>query len=335
MPVLKYNAYGMGVHAVGKTLKEAGAYRFAAATLDEALEIAPLGLDVQILGILPPWEIASAVAADIICPAESYETASLISAEAVRQNKTVRLAVKIDTGMGRLGIPAHCAFETVKQISSLPAVTMDSLFAHFAAAAKPDTEFCLLQIERFKKLKSALDAAGIFFQHYHHAAGDASVKIPQAVQPPFNLIRPGGKLYGVNFTDPCCQVVEFKAHVGAIRTVPAGESVGYNRLFFARKVTRTAVLTAGYADGVPLALTNKGRVLIRGKFCPVIGRVSMDYTIVDVTHLDEIAVGDEAVLLGRQGENAVTVDEWGINKNTHGHDIWCAIGNRVKREYIR
>lgn len=334
MPVLKYNAYGMGVHAVGAALKAAGAYRFAAATLDEALELAPQGLDVQILGILPPWEIAAAVAADIICPAESLETAALISAEAVRQNKTVRLAVKIDTGMGRVGIPAHCAVETVKAIAQLPALSFDSLYAHFAAASQPDTEFCLLQIERFKQVKSALDAEGIFFKHCHHAAGDASVKIPQAVQEPFNLIRPGGRLYGVNFTDSCKQVVELKAHVGAVRSIPAGESVGYNRMFIAGKTVRTAVITAGYADGVPLALTNKGRVLIRGKSCPVIGRVSMDYTVVDVTHLETVSAGDEAVLLGRQGDNAVTVEEWGLNKNTHGHDIWCAIGNRVKREYI-
>ncbi|MBR2720261.1 MAG: molybdopterin-dependent oxidoreductase, partial [Lentisphaeria bacterium] len=117
-------------------------------------------------------------------------------------------------------------------------------------------------------------------------------------------------------------------------TIPAGESVGYNRMFIAGKPVRTAVITAGYADGVPLALTNKGRVLIRGKSCPVIGRVSMDYTVVDVTHLETVSAGDEAVLLGRQGDNAVTVEEWGLNKNTHGHDIWCAIGNRVKREYI-
>lgn len=335
MPVLKYDAYGMGAMEVGNALKEAGAFRFAAATLDEALVLKKLGRDVQILGLLPPWEISEAVAADIICPADCLHTAELISAEAVKQQKKVRLAVKLDTGMGRLGIQPEQAKEVIGKIFRLPGLIPDSLFSHFSTAAQPDIFFASLQLERFLKVKAELDSAGIVFDFYHHAAGDASVKVPDAVKAPFNLIRPGGMMYGENFTDECRQIVELTACVGEIRELSPGASVGYYRTFIARKPIRAAVLTAGYADGIPLALSNRGEVIIRGRRCPIIGRVSMDYTIVDVSGVPDAAAGDEAVLLGKRGDAEVTVQEWGTIKCTHGHDIWCSIGHRVKREYIR
>ena len=337
MPVLKYNAYGMGCREVGGALKESGAYRFAAATLDEALELQTLGLDVQILGLLPPWEVAPAVAAELILPADCLEAAKAISAEAVKQQKQVRLAIKLDTGMGRLGIPAahsEKAAATVAEICSLPGVIPDSLFSHFCTAAQPDIFFAELQLNRFLQVKSLLDAKGIYFKHYHHAAGDATVKIPRAVQAPFNLVRPGGMMYGENFTDRCRQIVEFTAHVGELRRLEPGDSTGYYRLFIAGKVTRVAVLTVGYADGIPLALSNRGRVIINGKFCPILGRISMDYTVVDVSDLEHVTTGDEVVLLGKRGDLEITVAEWAKFKGTHGHDIWCSMGHRARREYV-
>ena len=335
MPVLKYDAYGMGALEIGNALKAAGAFRFAAATADEALELKKLGLDVQILGLLPPWEVAPAVAADIICPADNIHTARMISAEAVRQQKNIRVAIKVDTGMGRLGIQENQALETISEIVKLPGLIPDSLFSHFCTAAQPDIFFASLQIERFLKIKERLDQAGIRFAYYHHAAGDAIVKIPRATQAPFNLARPGGMMYGDDFSGNCRQIVELTAVVGEVRQLPAGASVGYYRTCILPAARRVAVLTAGYADGIPLALSNRGQVIIRGQYCPVLGRISMDYTVVDVSHLPEVAAGDEAVLLGKRGDAEITVGQWGNFKNTHGHDIWCAIGHRTKREYIR
>ena len=335
MPVLKYDAYGLGAAAIGKTLAGAGAYRFASATCEEALELLKLGFDVQILGILPSWEIADAVANDIICPVDNLNTAKLLSAEACRRQKSVRIAVKLDTGMGRLGIPADGAAAVVAEIVKLPGLQPDSLFSHFATAAQPDLFFAGLQLDRFIAVKNALDSAGIFFRNYHHAAGDAIVKLPRATQEPFNMARPGGMMYGDNFTDNCRQIIELSTVVGEVRELFPGDSVGYYRMFIARKPLKVAVLTAGYADGIPLALSNRGRVIIGGKYCSILGRISMDYTIVDVTDVPGVAAGDEAILLGKRGDLEVTVAEWGSMKNTHGHDIWCAIGHRTKREYIR
>jgi alanine racemase len=191
-----------------------------------------------------------------------------------------------------------------------------------------------MQIDRFLRIKESLDKAGIVFKHYHHAAGDAIVKIPRSTEAPFNLARPGGMMYGDNFTGNCRQIVEMAAYVGEIRELPAGASVGYFRTFISPRPFRTAVLTAGYADGIPLALSNQGKVIIRGEYCPIIGRISMDYTIVDISHLTEVQTGDEVILLGKRGDAEVTVGQWGKGKGTHGHDIWCAIGHRTKREYI-
>ncbi|MBO5667904.1 MAG: alanine racemase [Lentisphaeria bacterium] len=333
MPVLKYDAYGMGAHAIGNALKDAGAYRFAAATLDEALELKKLGLDVQILGVLPPWEIPEAVANDIICPVDNLQVARDVSAEAQRQRKCARIAVKLDTGMGRLGIKVDDAMTVIPEIVALPALQKDSLFSHFSTAAQPDIFFAGLQLDRFIKIREQLERAGITFPFYHHAAGDAIVKLPRATEAPFNLARPGGMMYGDDFSGECRQIIELTAHVGEIRQLPAGASVGYYRTFIASKPLKAAVLTAGYADGIPLALSNRGRVIIRGKSCPILGRISMDYTVVDVSGVPDAAAGDEAVLLGKRQDAEITVAEWGQLKGTHGHDIWCALGHRVKREY--
>lgn len=335
MPVLKYDAYCMGALEVGNALKEAGAFRFAAATTEEALTLKKLDKDVQILGLLPPWEIPDAVANEIICPVDCLHTAQLISQEAVKQQKKVRIAVKLDTGMGRLGIKEEQALTFIPAIFSLPGLEPDSLFSHFATAAQPDMFFADLQLKRFLKIKNSLDNAGIKFPFYHHAAGDAIVKIPSATEAPFNMARPGGMMYGDNFTDDCRQIVELTTSIGEIRELTPGASVGYYRTFITRETIKAAVLTAGYADGIPLALSNRGAVIIRGKRCPIIGRISMDYTIVDVSALPDAAAGDEVVLLGKRGNTEITVREWGNLKNTHGHDIWCAMGHRIKREYIQ
>ena len=160
------------------------------------------------------------------------------------------------------------------------------------------------------------------------------MKLPDSTQEPFNMARPGGTMYGEEFDTPCKQIVELVTRIGDIREVPAGGSVNYFRTFIAPDAMRVAVLLAGYADGIPLALSNRGEVIIAGKKCPILGRVTMDYTVVDVSNVPEAAVGMEAVLLGRRGDAGISVGDWGRMKNTHGHDIWCAIGHRAVREYL-
>ena len=334
MPVMKYDGYGLGALRIAEKLKSCGAVRFAVANVDEAVEVKKVGLDVQILGLLPDYEIPDAVAADIICPVTEFSTAQEISREACRQGKVVRIAVKLDTGMSRLGFAPESCCEEVVKIFSLPNLEADSLFSHFSTAAKPDLEYAAFQIKRFKSAYEKLRSAGLDFPWVHHAAGDAIVKIPEATRPPFNLARPGGSMYGEDFDSGCRQIISLVTKVGVVRELSKGSCVGYYRTFTAPENMRVAVLTAGYADGIPLALSNRGYVLIRGRKCPIIGRVAMDYTIVDVSAVPDIAAGDEATLLGRDGGESVTVRQWGEWKSTHGHDIWCAIGHRTARVYL-
>lgn len=337
MPVLKYDAYGMGALKIGAALKSAGADRFAAATLDEALELQKLGCPVQILGLLADFEIPEVVNTGIIAPVANLAVARAISDEACRQNKYLPIAVKLDTGMGRVGFhaekAAECA-EMIRQVVKLPNLVPDSLFSHFSTAAQPDLFFAELQMQRFREVYSLLKNSGIDFPNRHHGAGDAVMKLPAATQEPFNMARPGGTMYGEEFDTPCRQIVELTTVIGDIRDIPAGGSINYFRTFIAPRPLRVAVLLAGYSDGIPLALSNRGQVIIAGKKCPILGRVTMDYTVVDVSDVPEAAVGMEAVLLGKRDDVSISVGDWGRLKNTHGHDIWCAIGHRAVREYI-
>lgn len=333
MPVLKYDAYGMGALKIGEILKSSGAVRFAGATLDEALELQKLGLPVQILGLLMDDEIAGTVSAGIIAPVVNMAAAQKLSREACRQQKSVRIAVKLDTGMGRAGFLPENAAAAVAEIVKLPGLEPDSLFSHFSTASQPDRFFAELQMDRFCAVYKQLREAGIIFPNCHHAAGDAVLKLPRSVQEPFNMARPGGNMYGNDFTGECRQIVSLQTFIGDIREIPAGGSINYFRTFIAPKPMRVAVLLAGYADGIPLALSNRGYVLISGRECPVLGRVTMDYTVVDISHVPEAKVGDPVILLGRDGEKEITIKSWGELKNTHAHEIWCSIGNRAVREY--
>ncbi|MBR7156444.1 MAG: alanine racemase [Lentisphaeria bacterium] len=333
MPVLKYDAYGMGADAVCNTLRTAGIRRYAVATLDEALALRTAGVEVQLLSGMTADEIPGAVAAGFILPVCDSEMARRISAEAVRQQRQVRVTVKLDTGMGRLGFLPETEMEQIVSALALPGICRDGICAHFAVADEPDMEFSRSQIFRFCKALTGLNEAGFDFVNIHHAASDGLLNIPEAVMPPFNLVRAGCALYGKDFSGECRQIISLDTTIVSLRQLPAGATVGYGRTFTAKQAIRTAVIPAGYADGVPLFLSNRGHVLVRGTACPVIGRVSMDYTVIDVSALPPLSAGEKVTLLGQDGEAAITVADWAAWKGSHHHDIWCAIGNRVKRIY--
>jgi alanine racemase len=181
---------------------------------------------------------------------------------------------------------------------------------------------------------------GIRFRKVHIAASDAINNFPAAKRAPFNIVRTGINLHG-SF-DPNGRralklesVLSLKTRVAQVRTLPAGTTLGYGRTWCLSRPTKVATISAGYADGLPLALTNRGHVLINGVPCPVIGRISMDYTTVDVSKVGDVKAGDEVVALGGTGKYAVTPDDWAALKGTHAYDIICSFGNRVERVYRR
>ena len=338
--VLKANAYGLGVGAFAKTLANAGCTMFGVAEPFEALELKALGLkaDVQILSSVLPDEIPAMVRAGVILPVTDIETARLVSAAAEKARTVARVHAKIDSGMGRLGILAGGALPVLREISRLPGIDCEGIFSHCPVAYDPKNPFTRRQIARFKALVAAAAKEGLRFRKVHIAASDAINNFPAAKRVPFNIVRTGINLHG-SF-DPNGRralkvesVLTLKTRVAQVRLLPAGTTLGYGRTWCLAHPTRVATISAGYADGLPLALTNRGHVLINGAPCPVIGRISMDYTTVDVSKAGDVKPGDEVIALGGRGKYAITPDDWATLKGTHAYDIICSFGNRVERVY--
>ena len=338
--VLKANAYGLGVDRYASALAETDCTGFGVAEPHEALQLLPFGKPVQILSSILPDEIEPMVEAGVTLPVIDVETAGLIDAAAKRLKRKATVHFKIDTGMGRLGILAAGAADAIRRISAFENLDCEGIFSHCPTAYDPVDEFANDQIAVFKSILKEVAKDGIIFRKIHIAASDAINNFPAAKRPPFNIVRTGINLHG-SF-DPNGRralklesVLSLKTRVVQVRTLPAGTTLGYGRTWCVAKSTRVATISAGYADGLPLALTNRGYVLINGVRCPVIGRISMDYTTVDVSKAGDVKAGDEVVALGGSGKYAVTPDDWARLKGTHAYDIICSFGNRVDRVYVR
>ena len=338
--VMKANAYGLGVDPYAKALASTDCAGFGVAEPFEALQLAGRGKPVQILSSVLPDEIEPMVAAGVTLPVIDIATARLISAAARRLKTVAKVHLKLDTGMGRLGILAKDAVRVACAVKRLPNLDCEGIFSHCPMAYDPANAFTEDQIDAFRALLADLAKDGIRFKTVHIAASDAINNFPRAARPPFTQVRTGINLYG-SF-DPNGRralkvesVLTLKTRVAQVRTLPPGTTLGYGRTWCLNRSTRVATISAGYADGLPLALTNRGHVLIGGVPCPVIGRISMDYTTVDVSHVPGVAPGDEVVCLGRSDKFQVTPDDWGALKGTHAYEIICSLGNRVERVYVQ
>jgi len=340
--VLKANAYGLGVASYAKALCEAGCRDFGVAEPYEALELQSVlkrgrfAADVQILSSVLPDEIAPMVKAGVILPITDLATAKLISAAAKKAKKTARVHFKLDTGMGRLGILAKDALETIRAVRELPNLDCEGIFSHCPMAYDPKDPFTARQIKLFKSIVAACAKEGITFKKVHMAASDAINNFPETAKSPFTMVRTGINLHG-SF-DPYGRkalkvepVLTLKTRVAQVRELPAGTTLGYGRTWCLSAPAKVATISAGYADGLPLALTNRGFVFIAGRRCKIIGRISMDYTTVDVTDVPGVKPGDEVVCFGRCGRDSITPDDWAALKGTHAYDVICSLGTRVQR----
>ena len=362
--VLKANAYGLGVGAYAKALAEAGCTMFGVAEPYEALELieslkniprpapstkyqAPSTLhqapstkrppfDIQILSSVLPDEIPEMVKAGVILPVIDVATAKLISAAAVKAKKVARVHFKLDTGMGRLGILAKDALAVIREVKKLPNLDCEGIFSHCPMAFEPKDPYTKGQIKLFKSIVAAAAKEGFAFKKVHMAASDAINNFPETAKAPFTVVRTGINLHG-SF-DPYGRkalkvepVLSLKTRVAQVRELPAGTTLGYGRTWCLAKPTKVATISAGYADGLPLALTNRGFVFIGGKRCKIIGRISMDYTTVDVSDVKNVKAGDEVICFGTCGKDSITPDDWAALKGTHAYDIICSLGTRVER----
>ena len=340
--VLKADAYGLGMPRIAARLGAEGAAGIATAELREALaaqEATGGKVPVGILGSLMPDEIVPAVRAGLRIPLSDMEEARAVSAAARRLGRVARCHVALDTGMSRVGVPIEDADGEIPRLAALPGIELEGLYSHFPTANVPGDGATLAQVRAVKALVRRLAAKGVRFAALHLANSDGVNNVPAACRAPFTHVRAGINLHG-SF-DPLGAralalkpVFTLRARLAQVRTVRAGRTIGYGRTWTAPRDVLVGTVAAGYADGLPLALSNRGSILVRGQLCPVVGRICMDFTTVLLDQVPDARPGDEAVCLGRQGGREIGIDEWATLKGTHAYEVLCAIGSRVRRTYV-
>ena len=335
-PVLKADAYGHGAPAVARTLERAGAQGFCVALLEEACELRDAGIRAPILVMGGYHGAYDEVAHRGVVPVV-YDEGQLeaLAREARAANETVDVHVKIDTGMSRLGVRLGELDRFATRLAACAqdgAIRVSGLMTHLACADAPDPSFTSDQVARFDEATQRLARAGITAP-IRHAANSAAVLRGHAM---YDLVRPGIAIFGVSPFAPAGAlrpVMRVRSEIVDLRTIDPGETVGYGALFRAAKTTRIATLPIGYADGLSRQLSNKGHVLVRGVRAPIVGAISMDMSMIDVTGVPGVALRDEAVVLGAQGKDAIGADELAAHAGTIAWEVLTSISRRVPRFY--
>jgi alanine racemase len=344
MAVVKADAYGHGLAQVGGALMQYGVDAFAVATLSEALglrQIGGSGWPILLFGSALPFEVATMIEQNITPTISTLEEARLFEEEAHRRGKTVDVQIEIDTGMGRVGFWHEEAGRAIREIGAMPHLRIQALYTHFPSADE-DLEETRRQLGLFLRA-GRQEPSPVIPSLLLHAANSAAVlNLPEAA---LDMVRPGLLLYGIPPSAPHASTLlrsdefvpalSFKARVAYVKEVAAGRTISYGQTFSAMKPMKIATVTAGYADGFSRHLSNKAHVLIDGARCPVVGRVTMDQIMVDVTTLKEVQCGDEVVFIGRQGTQGITASEVAGWEDTIAWEVLCGITKtaRVPRVY--
>lgn len=336
--VIKADAYGHGAKEVCREIKDIVS-AFAVATPEEAHEILDIAenKDIYILGYVRHEEFSFCAGKKVIPAIFSYEDALACSEAAKASGKNIKINVKVDTGMGRIGFSAdEASADTVAQIAKLPGIEVYGLFTHFATSDCADKSETLAQIELFKKFECYCRDRGVIFKKIHSANSAAVIDLPEAFG---NQCRFGIAMYGyspsdeVKIEDTLIPAMTFKSHTVFVKKIKKGDAVGYGRTFIAEKDTEIATVPIGYADGYPRALSGVGRVIVNGHFAPIVGRICMDMFMIDVTGMN-VSVGDEVILIGSDGDLSVDADYIAKLTGTISYEILCGVGKRIPRKYI-
>ncbi len=337
--VVKANAYGHGMPEVATRLLQAGVDCFAVANVAEAAILREVGHDADILLLSPtlPNELARAVALGLDITLNSLVEAQAVAVAAAKAGLTAKAHIKVDTGMGRAGVWHEQAAELIAFVRSSPDIAWRGIFTHFSDADS-DAAYTAGQRAIFLRLLELVppaERAGLLI----HADNSAGLESFSAAAP-FNAVRVGLMQYGLppsagSFLaslrpEP---VLSFHARVVLVKDLPAGTAVSYNRTKTLTRPTRAAIVAVGYGDGVPTAASNRGFFLVRGRRCPILGRVTMDQTIIDVTEVADAAVGDIATILGAQGADRITVAEFCAWSDCIPWEALCTLTQRVQRVY--
>lgn len=337
-PAVKADAYGHGAIEVSRTLIECGAYMLCVATPDEAIELRDAGIrhPILLLQTILPDQIPDIVNYGIRVTICDIDTAKALSGYAYKHETQVNVHVKVDTGMGRIGVPCEEAVSFVEQIVNMPGLRLEGLFTHFPSADEDDLSYTANQVNEINRICDCLSKSGIGVAIRHAANSAAILNMPGSW---LDMVRPGIMIYGHRDFVPLMDVelrpaLTLKSKIVFLKWVPPGRPVSYNRTYITKKDTLIATVPIGYADGYNRGLSNKGVALVRGTRVPIIGRICMDQLMMDVTSVPNVEQGDEVVLYGCQGSETITVEEVARTLDTISYELLCSISKRVPRIYV-
>src|SRR5579864_1061005 len=338
--VVKAQAYGMGAAAVASAAVHAGARGAAVARISEArrLRQADFRDPILLLGGLDPEDYAAVIDLNLTPTVTDWRTLEGLAAAAHIRGEVAGVQVKVDTGMTRYGAPPEEAINLVRGVQRLESLKLDGFYTHFAAADDPDPFFAHQQLARYRAICQQLETEGIDLGLKHVANSAGTLRIPGVG---FDTIRTGIALAGGYATGWVPRVaslrtaVALKSRVVRFHTPAVGTSIGYGRTYKVFRPMRVALIACGYADGLPRACSNRGRVLIRGERAPLVGTVSMDMAMADVSHLPDVEIGDEVVVLGSQSDDEISLDEFAESAGIIPHELLVRLGSRAPRVYLR
>ena len=352
MAVVKAEGYGHGAAEVSKVLIKNGADALGVATCDEGISLRKSGInsginsgidsginsDILIMAHSPAQRYEEIISHNLKQTVSSLQMAKEISKAAQKLQKTASLHIKIDTGMSRIGFkPTSQTIEDIMEISHLPFISIDGVFSHLAMSETSDTSFSYEQSKKYQYITDSLKQKGLanFKMHLCNSGG-----ILNNTDLHFDMIRPGAILYGLYPTPETNKalnlkpVMSLKSRISHLSDIEPGESVGYDRTFFAKRKTRVATIIIGYADGYPSSLSNKGKVIVGSGYAPIIGQICMDQMMIDVTDIKNVQENDEVILLGKKGDLEITAEHIMSLVKIKIREISCIIGKRVPRVYI-
>ena len=339
MAIVKANAYGHGAKEAAKTAEKSGVDYLGVAYLGEALELRSCGIikPILILSETPLEFVHHIVDSDISQTVYTIELAKALNFAAASKNKRARVHVKVDTGMGRVGVFPPQALSLIKQMKALSSLDLEGIFTHFSKGEDTESDFTQKQFDSFLKVLEQLKKEGVEIPIKYCASSSAMFNFPNSH---LDMVRLGITMYGLY---PPGQkkrplklesALSLKTKVLYLKRVPKGTPLSYGATYITTKETTIATLPVGYADGLSRSLSNKGRVIIKGKKYPIVGRVTMDMTLVD-TGDDKISVWDDVVIIGNDGSQKISADDIAQQMDSVNYEVVCGIGKRVPRIYIK
>jgi alanine racemase len=339
MAVVKGNGYGHGAVPLAQRAVSAGAKMLGVATVKEAVELREAGIEAPILVLVQPTEdvLSAAVEYDLRLSISDVAVAERVGELARRANRVVPIHCKIDTGMGRQGFSVDGAVSEMMHLTRISHIDIEGVWTHFAIAENARDGFTASQLRHFRHVLRLIEKEGIPYEMAHAANSAGIVNHPPAA---FDMVRAGLMTYGVWPTDSppaessLLPVLRWETQVVLVKEIQKGDTIGYGRTFTAGEKIRVAVLPVGYADGYKHSLSNRASVLIRGKRCAVRGRISMDQTVVEVTQVPGVSIGDVATLIGSDGKESISAEELAERGGTIPYEILTGIGVRVERTYV-